>query len=268
MTSSLICDILQASLLTGLSQQIMHRIYLSPHLDDVALSCGGLVWEQAHAGDQVSIWTICAGDPPTGPFSPYAQSLHQRWETGPQAVAMRREEDQTSCKIMGASSYHFPIADCIYRTDINGNHLYQSEEAILGEIHPAERDLITTLVDLLTRELPQGVVLVSPMALGGHVDHRLTRAAAERIGHPLWFYADFPYVVKDNVQLDSPDISSGNPHLFTISEDGLEAWVNAVRAHHSQISTFWPDMDAMQFAIEDYSQHVGGVLLWGATSSI
>lgn len=261
------CDILQVSTLENAPKIIMHWIYLSPHLDDVALSCGGLLWEQARAGEEVSIWTICAGDPPPGPFSPYAQSLHQRWETGPQAVGKRREEDLTSCAIMGVSCYHLPIPDCIYRADIHGTHLYPSDEAILSDIHPTEIDLIVSLGDMLTKKLPQDVIIVSPLALGGHVDHRLTRTAAERVGCPLWFYADYPYVLKDPSQLESSGICLGERHLFTISQSGMEAWVSAVAAHRSQISTFWPDQVSMQTAIEEYLQRTGGVFLWEVNAS-
>jgi len=42
----------------------MHWIYLSPHLDDAVLSCGGIIWQQVQSGHQVEIWTICAADPP------------------------------------------------------------------------------------------------------------------------------------------------------------------------------------------------------------
>jgi hypothetical protein len=36
----------------------MRWIYLSPHLDDAALSAGGLIYEQTQAGIQVEIWTF------------------------------------------------------------------------------------------------------------------------------------------------------------------------------------------------------------------
>jgi hypothetical protein len=73
--------------------RVVPFIYLSPHLDDVTLSCGGLVWEQVQAGEQVEIWTICAGDPPPGALSPYAEELHHRWGYGIEAIAERRIED-------------------------------------------------------------------------------------------------------------------------------------------------------------------------------
>ncbi|MBA4379671.1 MAG: PIG-L family deacetylase, partial [Anaerolinea sp.] len=57
----------------------MRWIYISPHLDDAVLSCGGLIWEQSHAGTQVEIWTVCTGDPPEGPLSPFAEVLHAEW---------------------------------------------------------------------------------------------------------------------------------------------------------------------------------------------
>ncbi|MES0360796.1 MAG: PIG-L family deacetylase, partial [Anaerolineales bacterium] len=93
----------------------MEWIYLSPHFDDIALSCGGLVWEQVKAGDKVSIWTICAGKPPPQPLSSYAQSIHKRWETNQEAVSVRRAEDILSSQRMGANPRYFSIPDAIYR---------------------------------------------------------------------------------------------------------------------------------------------------------
>ena len=131
----------------------MQWIYISPHLDDVALSCGGRVWEQAQEGDHASIWTICAGDPPQGPLSPFAQSLHDRWETGREAIAQRREEDILSCRQLGASYRHFDVPDCIYRrsgapfesSPGSSGFLYATEESIFGLLHPAEAALVEAL---------------------------------------------------------------------------------------------------------------------------
>ena len=91
----------------------MNWIYLSPHFDDVALSVGGLLWEQSQAGERVSIWTICGGDPPPGDFSPFAEALQARWETGAQSMIIRRAEDIESCHLLGAESVHLSIPDCI-----------------------------------------------------------------------------------------------------------------------------------------------------------
>jgi LmbE family N-acetylglucosaminyl deacetylase len=247
----------------------MEWIFLSPHLDDVALSCGGLLWEQAESENASAVWTICAGDPPPGPLSPFAESLHQRWGVGRDAIRARRSEDLISCSRLGADCHHFPIPDCIYRCSaIDGQALYASEEAIFGSLHPDESSLVGEIADLLAQKLHEcgktdTVRLVCPLALGGHVDHRLARAAADLLGQPLWYYADYPYVIEKAA--DIPSLLPWGYHLYIyhLSSAGLEAWMAAVAAHRSQISTFWADMTAMEAAIWAYARNNGGVRLWG-----
>jgi LmbE family N-acetylglucosaminyl deacetylase len=237
-------------------------VYLSPHLDDVAFSCGGLGWEQVRSGQQVAVWTICAGDPPPGPLSGFAQSLHERWEVGREAVPQRRSEDMRGCQRMGAAWRHFPIPDCIYRkSPESGEALYNSEEGLFGEIHSEEGALVDRLGQMLKGQLPAGARVVCPLGLGGHVDHRLTRAAAERTGRPLWYYADYPYVQREGVRLeDKTEGMSGE--VLHLSEAGLEAWVEAAAAYASQVSSFWAGMEAMQGSIRRYAGQIGGAKLW------
>jgi LmbE family N-acetylglucosaminyl deacetylase len=237
-------------------------IYLSPHLDDVALSCGGLVWEQVQAGEHVEIWTVCAGDPPAGPLSPYAESLHARWQAGREAVAQRRAEDLLACRELGAVARHFFNPDCIYRrSQVDGTPLYNSDRELFGATHPAEEYLVEAWSRELQQSAPPGVNLVCPLALGGHVDHRLVRAAAETSGNPLWYYADYPYVLQDHSELEAA--TAGMPVLkFPVTPAGLQAWEKSVAAHASQVSTFWPDLASMQAAIHAYCRWSGGLRLW------
>jgi LmbE family N-acetylglucosaminyl deacetylase len=237
--------------------------YLSPHPDDVALSCGGLLWEQVHSGEKVNLWTICAADPPAGPLSPFAEALQTRWEVFSEASAVRRAEDLRSCALLGASARHFPIADCIYRRSAEtGAALYDSEEAIFGPVCSDEAFLVTQLARQISQAFKNGGNVVCPLALGGHVDHRLARAAAEMVGQPLWYYADYPYVLKEAFLSGFLPHPSCQPKLFSVSEAGVAAWIDSVAAHASQISTFWPDRAAMSSAIEKYCIDQGGVRLW------
>jgi len=237
----------------------MNWIYLSPHLDDVALSLGALLWEQVRAGDQVSVWTLCAGDPPPEPFSPFADSMHVRWKVGRDAIAIRRAEDTQSCAHLGAAFRHFTIRDCIYRTSARtGTYIYASESAIFGTLHPDDAPVIEQLTQALMSELPDDARVVCPLTLGGHIDHQLTRAAAENLGFSLWYYADYPYVL--NAPIAPPPGAAA--HIYSISPAGVAAWQNAVAAHRSQISTFWESIQSMQSAILAYSQQMGGLTLW------
>lgn len=236
----------------------MHWIYLSPHFDDAAYSCGGLIWEQAHSGDRIEIWTLCAGDPPPGPLSLYAEAIHQRWQTGTQAVAARRQEDEAACRILGGESRRFSLPDCIYRRLPSGEPLIFKDDDLFTPLRPEETGLVEWLSGKLGRSLPPEAALVAPLSLGGHMDHRLARAAAERQTNPLYFYADFPYVVMQPVDLSAWIHASWYEMLRTISRPGLAAWQDAVAAYVSQSSTFWPSDAAMRDQMRAYWESTGG----------
>jgi LmbE family N-acetylglucosaminyl deacetylase len=238
----------------------MQWIYLSPHLDDVALSVGGLLWEQTQAGAQVSVWTICSGDPPPGEFSPFADSLQKRWETGADSMSIRRAEDIESCRLLGADPVHFSVPDCIYRrSPKNGKHLYDSEHSLWTQVHPDEQPLVAQIRKEMATKLPDNAQIVCPFSIGNHVDHRLTRKAAEDLGAKLLYYPDYPYVMAGH----NKSILEKEPAVQTaITSNGLQAWQNAVAAHLSQISTFWQNLDEMRLAIQEYSQQMGGVKLF------
>jgi LmbE family N-acetylglucosaminyl deacetylase len=248
----------------------MQWIYISPHPDDVALSCGGLVWEQSRSGDLASIWTICAGDPPLGMLSPFAQSLHQRWGTGSETFAERREEDIESCAQLDASYRHYPITDCIYRQAPHHmpEFLYPSESSIFGPLHPLDNELVERLRTQLVMDLPSQCQIVSPLSLGNHVDHQLVRKTLESLGRPLWYYADYPYVLNHTLELEKLEQGGWKHHLFPISPEGLFAWQRSITAHRSQISTFWNDLPSMREAIESYLVQNGGLVLWKWSSNL
>jgi hypothetical protein len=240
----------------------MRWIYLSPHFDDVALSCGGLVWEQTQAGDDVQIWTIFGGKPAQEIHSPIVEELHARWESGDRAVEIRQQEDIRSCRLLNASYRHFGFPDCIYRVDDNNNPLYPTEESLFGTIHPFETKIVAMVADKLGRSIPPQAQLVSPMAIGNHVDHQLARQIAASSGKIVWFYMDFPYVLKDKKPSSCFLDEVWTNKTFPISEEGLQGWLKSVSAHRSQISTFWNDDQEMESDFREYVQTNHGIVLW------
>jgi len=250
----------------------MEWIYFSPHLDDVTLSCGGLVWEQRRAGLPVSIWTICAGNPPSAPLSPFAESLHKRWQAGVEAVAYRRLEDIASCAELGAAYRHLQVPDCIYRRgNMSREALYTTEASLFGQLNPEEAALVDQLCAELLEILPDQALLVCPLALGGHVDHQLTRVCVEKVirsrpqksGWDLWYYADYPYARNEIQTLANLQHSlAWKMHAYPVTADGLLAWQRAVAAYASQVSTFWQDLDVMKADLRSYAFQAGGVCLW------
>jgi len=245
-------------------------VYLSPHLDDAVLSCGGLIAAQVRLGHPVLILTVCAGDPPAGELTPLARVLHERWQTGLQTAAVRRAEDLAACARLGAAARHLDLPDCIYRrSPKTGFPVISANEDLFAPIHPDEIPLVAALAERLRGELPDGATnVVSPLSLGGHMDHRLVRAAAEQLSRPLWYYADFPYAanpaaggVEDPSGLYPP---RARIRCFKVSKTALAAWGEAVSAYPSQISTFWPDEAAMRASLADFTISQGGLCLWAS----
>ena len=239
----------------------MRWIYLSPHFDDAVLSCGGLIWEQTHSGIAVEIWTVCAGNPPPGPTSDYAAGMHKVWNTGTaqETVDLRRMEDRNAGRRVGAIVQHLPFADGIYRRTQTGTLVYP--ENIFIEPNPRDAKLSDEIAEQFLERLTQYDTLVCPLALGGHVDHRITRMAAEKLKRPLWYYADIPYLLRYPDSLAETVKGMSNKKFF-ISTKGLSAWQGGIAAHASQISSLFADETDMRQQIKEYLQNSGGLPLW------
>ena len=241
-----------------------HFIYLSPHLDDAVFSCGGLIRDQVDHGHTVEIWTICAGNPPDGPLSEFAQTLHDRWGLGRDAVSMRRAEDVNACARVGAVHRHFNLPDCIYRRDpVSLSHFYTSDFGIFADLAELEvKQLAPELASSWKKQLREGAVVVSPLGFGGHVDHKLVRIAADLMQVPLQYYADTPYVLVWEAELPGLLPENTRMTLHAISDDEMQAWVEANAAYESQISTFWGSVEEMETVFRGYAALHGGIRIW------
>lgn len=252
-----------------------NAIYLSPHLDDVALSCGGQIFQRTAAGEQILIVSIAAGDPPDLAVSSYAQSLHDRWELITDATEARRAEDIDACRILGAEWMHWDLPDCIYRYHPEtGEPLYVSDPDIFGEVHAAEMPVVEQLRTQLNA-LPSHGEMVVPLTLGNHVDHQLTRLAAEvAFGHKaLLFYEDYPYAqIPGARQQVIPDgTSEWQETIVELNEEALATKIKAISAYQSQLSTFFRDEADLVNQIRTFAKSVGdpgttgGERLWRYT---
>ncbi len=244
----------------------MRWIYLSPHLDDIVLSCGGMVWEQVQRGAQVDIWTIFSGDAPPGDLAPFAQELHERWGTGREASAVRRAEDAAACQSLGAQHHHLNYPDCVYRYLPEGSPLIADNEALFKTPLDVQQALVDEIAQVLAVNLPRRARLACPLSIGGHIDHRIVRAAAEKLGRRLYFFADYPYLVTHRVNLRAWVLPGWRRLRQPVSTDGLAGWQAAVGYHQSQISTFWGGQDEMRRDIEAYWQGGGGSFFYAQSA--
>jgi len=236
-----------------------HWIFISPHFDDVALSCGGLVWNLVQQGHTIEVWTIFGGFPPDQRFSEFAEENHAAWgKSGEQAIRMRMGEDHAACSRLGAITRHFPWPDAIYRRDPQtGAPWVNNNEDLFGK--PVEEPLVTAITQMLQGEIPQDAILVLPISLGNHIDHRAVAAAGEHSGRVNYYYADYPYILW---HFENPILHDGSlvNCRQILDQDALEAWQGAVLCYASQLSGFWRDEQEAQLGLENYLAGGGGRL--------
>lgn len=238
-----------------------HHIYLSPHLDDAVLSCGGRIWHQVQDGERVLVVTVFAGSPAPGvPLSPFAQEEHTQWNLPPDAPAGRREEDRAALALLGAMPVHWHYADCIYRQAPDGSFPYASEEALWGGVHPAEESLVTELAaQIADLPLARGGAVWVPLGVGHHVDHQIVRRAATVAALSLIYYEDYPYA-QDQGQFEGVfGTGQWRSELTQLSAKALAAKVAAVACYRSQLITLhWTDAAEMDGAVRTFADQTGG----------
>jgi LmbE family N-acetylglucosaminyl deacetylase len=242
------------------------HVYLSPHLDDVALSCGGRIHQQRRAGLPVLVVTLCAGAPASGQLSPFAESLHARWQVpAAQAVAIRRAEDQAALAELGATGLYLDVPDCIYRlSPLTGEARYASEAALWGALHAEEAELAQRCAATLRAQLQHlpNLHWYVPLGLGQHVDHQLARRTAE-LAFPVWaYYEDYPYADREanlspHSKVSGDETRGLRAELVPLTETDLRAKCRAVAAYTSQLSTFWGSPAAMEASLADYAARIG-----------
>ena len=238
------------------------HLYLSPHLDDAVLSCGGLIAQQVRAGERVLVLTVFAGDPPPGELSPFAGLLAALWGADEDPVALRRAEDRAAVERLGAAWEHWEYPDCIFRRAAGtGEPLYPTQEAIFGDVHPAER---TALTEELAGRLEaycaarRPATVYSLLTAGHHVDHQLLQWAARRLAAQGWHvrhYEDYPYVAEPGRLAAALDEAGGEwqPEIERLTPEALLAKLDAVALYRSQMTTLFGDEEAMREHVSAYA---------------
>ena len=230
----------------------MRYIYLSPHLDDAVLSCGGIILEQRAADIPVEIWNWMCGTPPDDlPLSELARSVHAGWELDSvkEVYATRLAEDRLAASRVGAETRNFDLLDCIYRQADDGSFLYPDE--LFVQPHVADSKLVAEIAALINETLRPGDRLVAPLGIGNHPDHVIVRQAAEQTGYPLRYYADIPYAIwyPDQLTEKAAGLSS---EVTSVSQENLVGWQDAVAAYASQMGPLFLTEENMRLSIGKY----------------
>jgi LmbE family N-acetylglucosaminyl deacetylase len=229
------------------------HIYLSPHLDDAALSCGGGIAAQRAAGERVLVVTLCTAAPaPDMRFSDLALEFHRTWGLEPaEVVAARLREERRALEILDADSYWAGLFDAIYRYPqaYNTRGSLFNTPAPDDPLLPALRQLIGDL-----RQRAPSATFYAPLGVGSHVDHLITHSAAHlALDDALSFYEDLPYATQPGALDQRLAALAGEFCSRTIAIDAtFEQKIDAVKAYASQIGELFGGEEAMVRVMSEY----------------
>lgn len=203
-------------------------IVLSPHADDAALSVGGLMLK-AGFRSVVHILTLFGR-------SNYLRSTG--FENDWQLVTERRKrEDAAFATRIGAKLTYLDFPEAALRLGSSFGRIFVDG----AEAHMSiPRELMDKVRRVLERAKPE--LLFSPLGLGGHRDHLITRNLAQTIGRrqniSLVYYEDLPYAAElpeRELRKQARSLNSKlRPTLVSI-ESELESKLNNLTLYRSQI---------------------------------
>jgi LmbE family N-acetylglucosaminyl deacetylase/O-antigen/teichoic acid export membrane protein len=233
------------------------NLFLSPHLDDAVLSCGGYISRLAAAGERVIIATLFTADLPEGePVSWLAQRNLRAWRMydTQSPFAERCQEDLRAARRLGVETIHLGLLDGMYRRKQDGT-IYYSKNTVGVPLDKEDEALTGAAVQGLLREIAErygpseGLTLFAPLGIGGHVDHVLVRSSAEAVfgQAALTYYEEIPYVVRKENSNDLPfntGVSQTSetwiPSSLTLTPAEMEARIEASACYESQIQGLFP----------------------------
>lgn len=207
-------------------------LFVSPHLDDVAFSCGGTLAQLADEGWRTILATVFTRSVP----NPEGFALRCQLDKGLPAdvdyMALRREEDREFAERSG-------VHKVVWLDHPEAPHRgYDSAPALFGGAPAEDRVWVAVSKDLeklITLYKPEIIFL--PQALGKHADHlQVIQASAESIPaeRSLW-YRDAPYAIRKPESQPSPLLPGGLVEIGVGIARALETKLDACAAYSTQL---------------------------------
>jgi LmbE family N-acetylglucosaminyl deacetylase len=245
------------------------HLYLSPHLDDAILSCGGLIHAQRQAGERVGVLSLCAGLPDPGIRSALARHYESAWSESGDGVGLRLAENAAVLSSWGVEGWECGTPDAIYRPGGEAPY-YQSRTDLFREPHLEDVASLLPVWEERVRclaEEGESLLLYAPLGVGNHVDHELVRRLGQRMGEAgwrVWFYEDYPYVELEADGVKAAQARFGT-HRWTsrIVPIDVKAKIEALRGYHTQLGrVFGCDSDLVRRVKEFTAESACALNCW------
>ncbi|MBX9625393.1 MAG: PIG-L family deacetylase [Gemmataceae bacterium] len=228
-------------------------LFLSPHLDDVAFSCGGTVARLAAAGWRCVLATAFTRSVPHPTGFALACQADKGLPADVDYLALRRAEDAGACRALGAEPVWLDLPEAPHRG-------YGSAAELFAGVKDAD-DVWRPLADrlhALHREAAPDLVF-TPQGLGNHVDHvQLIRAAdaVRLLGAACW-YRDTPYAIRDPAADPAAGVPTGPEFAVPVGAH-LAAKLEACAAYRTQLGFQFGGESAMRDRLSAFALAEGG----------
>ena len=207
-------------------------LFISPHLDDAAFSCGGTLSRLSAEGWRTVLATIFTRSVPDPQGFALQCQLDKGLPVNVDYMALRRKEDREFAERVGVHGLlwlGYPEAP---------HRGYGSAPALFSEALAEDRvwdEIAADLGQLVVRHRPERIFL--PQALGSHVDHRqVVKAALEVIPveKSVW-YRDTPYAIRSPEAQAPPLLPDGLTETAVDITCSLETKLNACAVYSTQL---------------------------------
>lgn len=189
-----------------LSPKKYNYIFFSPHLDDVVLSCGGLIAKLKK--EKVLIVTIFS-DYQGQKYSKHARCYleHLKFIDAKDYFNTRKKEERTAAKFLNYDFEWLDFPEAIFRFNkclLFTNYFYNSTKKLLGLVYKKDKNILFLIREkieiILKNKSNNESKIYFPLGIGNHVDHQILHEIGlsflKKRFKKIYFYEDFPYVIK------------------------------------------------------------------------
>jgi LmbE family N-acetylglucosaminyl deacetylase len=241
---------------TSRAPRPLRVLAVSPHLDDAAFSAGATLATLIAHGHRVTLVTAFTASVPEP--SEFALSWQARLQVPPgtDLMAMRRVQDMEAAAHLGIQRLvHLPFLEAPYRG-------YDSEAALTGPLLPG--DDVAADVRAALDVLGSYDLILAPLALGAHVDHRQLRLALGLAGRrgdpepaarfsrgPLALWRDTPAL------LDAGGLPAPGEDAVVVSGDALHDKIAACACYSATVASAFGDARRLHERLSDLAFEEG-----------
>ena len=230
--------------------------FISPHLDDAALSAGGLITHLSKHTQVEVISVFTAASTPPYTLSVLRFLYRCGYTDTNQLLIDRKEEDRKAYSRIGITPHHLGYIDASWRKITSPSkfrqllsrilpeflHLYPIHQLHIarGAISSHDTDLMRSLGEELRALIAneKQFVIFCPLALKSHIDHVIVRDVCLKNFENVILWKDFPYNMK-NV-LGSKDDNPLATEVFRFEEEP-EMKLGMIKEYTSQTKMMFPD---------------------------